>query len=106
MQAQRFDNEVPECFRDSLYGHGQMDKQSVLVEKLVKLRVDALKNNTAAWDREGVASLYARAWLDAPPCLVQDVRTTDPEVLSRSGRWLGVALCEEMACPLYFCAES
>ena len=58
------------------------------------------------WDQarlEGVAAPHAGAWLDAPPSRVQDMRMTNPEIRSRVGRRLGVALCEEMACPFCFC---
>ena len=78
----------------------------MLVDKLEKLRSDALKPGAGLWDRarlEGVAAPHAGAWLDAPPSRVQDMLITNAEIHSRVGRRLGVALCEEMACPFCFC---
>ena len=105
--AQRYDRKVPDCSKVSGVPYTGIDKQRELVGKLQKLRIDALKQGAGVWDRarlEGVAAPHAGAWLDAPPSRVQDMRMTNPEVCSRVGRRLGVALCEEMACPFCFCA--
>jgi hypothetical protein len=104
--AHRYDSKVPECSKVSGAAYTGIDKQRVLVGKLEKLRGDALKQNAGVWDQarlEGVVAPHAGAWLDAPPSRVQDTRMTNPEIRSRVGRRLGVALCEEMACPFCFC---
>ena len=104
--AHRYDSKVPECSKVSGVAYTGIDKQRVLVGKLEKLRGDTLKQNAGEWGRarlEGVAAPHAGAWLDAPPSRVLDTRMTNPEIRSRVGRRLGVALCEEMACPFCFC---
>ena len=105
--AQRYDSKVPDCSKVSGVPYTGIDKQRELVGKLQKLRSDALKQNAGVWDRarlQGVAAPHAGAWLDAPPSRVQDMLMTNAEIRSRVGRRLGVALCEEMACPFCFCA--
>ena len=104
--SHRYDNKVPECSKVSGVPYTAIGRQKILVGKLEKLSSDALKQRAGEWDRarlEGVAAPHAGAWLDAPPSRVQDMRMTNPEIRSRVGRRLGVALCEEMGCPLCFC---
>ena len=65
-----------------------------------------MKQGAGIWDRarlEGVAAPHAGACLDAPPSRAQDMLMTNVQMRSRVGRRLGVALCEEMACPFCFC---
>ena len=110
----RYDMQVPECSRlrglaaseiNGGGGEGLVVKQTELVQKVQKIKLDSLEEGASTVDRarlKGVSAAHAGAFLVAAPSRGLDMLLTNEEVSSRVGRRLGIAICEEQTCPFCF----
>ena len=106
--TRRYDAKEPVSSRVRDKRGSDIGKQGLLVGNLQKLKWDAMHEEANEVGRarlNGTSAPHAGAWLDGPPNPALDFKLTNAEVRSRVGRRLGVQLCEECPCPLFWCCR-